>query len=228
MIALCAASPAVHVERRVGLRVARGLRLGERLGEAQPALGHAREDVVARAVDDAVDRLDVIADEGLADRLDDRDAARRPPPRKRPAPCACVAASKISCPCSASSALLPVTTIFLALDRAEDELAGSRPSAPSARRRSGSPDRRADPASASSAVPPARRRRALARHRARRFFCTVELVAEPLPEQGTILRQVLEDTCADVAHSCESDGRKSACAKGRGLSRAAEWRRKRI
>ena len=47
----------------------------------------------------------------------------------------------------------------------------------------------------------------------------VEFEAEPLPEQGAILRQVFEDTCADIAQSRESDG-EVLHAKGRGLSRA--------
>ena len=53
----------------------------------------------------------MIADEPLADRLDDRDAAghRRLEKHRH---LVRVAASKISLPCSASSALLPVTTIF--------------------------------------------------------------------------------------------------------------------
>ena len=44
-----------------------------------------------------------------------------------------------------------------------------------------------------------------------------EFEAEPLPEQGAILRQVFEDTCADIAHSCESYG-EVLHAKGRGIS----------
>ena len=35
---------------------------------------------------------------------------------------------------------------------------------------------------------------------------------------GTVLRQVLEDTCADIPHSSESDS-EGLHAKGRGLSR---------
>ena len=57
--------PAVHVERRIGLRVTGRLRLGERRGKIQAGLRHPGEDVIARAVDDAVDGLDVVADEAL-------------------------------------------------------------------------------------------------------------------------------------------------------------------
>ena len=45
----------------------------------------------------------------------------------------------------------------------------------------------------------------------------VELEAEAFPEQGAILRQVFENTCADIPHSRESDG-EMLHAKGRGLS----------
>ena len=66
---------AIHIERRIGLRVARRLRLRERVGETHARLGHAREDVIGSAVDDPVDRLNVVRDKTLADRLDDGNPA---------------------------------------------------------------------------------------------------------------------------------------------------------
>ena len=67
---------AVDVEARIGLGVARGLRLGQHDVEVAPGLAHRRQDVVAGAVEDAVEALHAVADQALAQRLDDRDAAR--------------------------------------------------------------------------------------------------------------------------------------------------------
>ena len=66
---------AADVEGRIGLGVAEPLRLGETFLEGQLLALHAREDVIAGAVEDAVDALDRIAGEALAQRLDDRNAA---------------------------------------------------------------------------------------------------------------------------------------------------------
>ena len=54
------------------------LRLGlcQRGSVVEPRFGHASEDVIRRAVDDAVDALDVVAHEALAHGFDDRDSAR--------------------------------------------------------------------------------------------------------------------------------------------------------
>ena len=46
---------AVDVEARIGLGVAKPLRVGEHLGEFPPALAHLRQDIVAGAVQDAGD-----------------------------------------------------------------------------------------------------------------------------------------------------------------------------
>ena len=67
---------AADVEGRIGLRIAEPLRLLEAFRERQTLLVHAGEDVVAGAVEDAVDAGDAAAAEPLAQRLDDRDAAR--------------------------------------------------------------------------------------------------------------------------------------------------------
>ena len=66
---------ALDVERRIGLGVAEPLRLLQALGERQLLPLHAREDVVAGAVEDAVDARDRVAGKPLAQRLHDRDGA---------------------------------------------------------------------------------------------------------------------------------------------------------
>ena len=67
--------PAVDVERGIGFGVAELLGLGEGGFKVESASGHALEDVVRGAVDDADHRVDAVADEGLLDGLDDRDAS---------------------------------------------------------------------------------------------------------------------------------------------------------
>ena len=66
---------AVDVEARIGLGIAELLRLGQHFGEFVRALAHRRQDVVRGAVQDAVDALQPVAGETLAQPLDDRDAA---------------------------------------------------------------------------------------------------------------------------------------------------------
>ncbi len=66
---------ALHVEARIGLGIAEALGVLEALGKRQPLLLHARQDVIAGAVEDAVDAGKGIAGEALAQRLDDRDRA---------------------------------------------------------------------------------------------------------------------------------------------------------
>ena len=66
----------VHVERRIGLGVAHLLCVGEHVYKIAPLSLHLREDVVAGAVKDSVKPLDAVAAQALAQRLDDRDAAR--------------------------------------------------------------------------------------------------------------------------------------------------------
>ena len=115
---------ALDVGGRVGLGVAERLRLGERVGERRARLGHAGEDVVRRAVDDAHHAPDAVAGERLAQRPHQRDAAgdrrleqqvdaRRPRP-SRTAPRRG----------SASSSLFAVTTGLPAFSAATISVAG--------------------------------------------------------------------------------------------------------
>ncbi len=66
---------AVHVEAGIGLGVARRLRLGQHDVELAAGFAHGGEDVVAGAVEDAVEPRHAVADQALAQCLDDRDAA---------------------------------------------------------------------------------------------------------------------------------------------------------
>ncbi len=67
---------AADVEGRIGLGVAQPLGGAQRFTKTDVVLLHARQDIVRRAVEDAVDALDRVAGQRLAQRLDDRDAAR--------------------------------------------------------------------------------------------------------------------------------------------------------
>src|SRR5512141_2143836 len=63
----------VDVERRVRLGESGGLGLGEDLWERLPRPGHARQDVVARPVDDPEDRPDPVRRQAFPQRPDDGD-----------------------------------------------------------------------------------------------------------------------------------------------------------
>ena len=67
---------APDVARRVGLRVAEPLRLGENLVVGAPRLLHLREDEIARAVQDAGDRGHAVSREARAERSQDRNPSR--------------------------------------------------------------------------------------------------------------------------------------------------------
>ena len=67
---------AIDVERRFDFGVAEPLSVGERLGEFGAFEFHASEDVIAGAVDDAIEARDAIADQSFAQDLDDRDTSR--------------------------------------------------------------------------------------------------------------------------------------------------------
>ena len=66
---------AVDVEAGIGLGIAEPLRLRQHVVEIPTALAHGGQDVIAGAVQDPVDAADPIADQPLAQGLDDRDAA---------------------------------------------------------------------------------------------------------------------------------------------------------
>ena len=66
---------ALDVEGRIGLGITQALRFAEAFIEGEAVLLHARQDVIAGAVEDAVDAGERIAVEPLAQCLDDWDAA---------------------------------------------------------------------------------------------------------------------------------------------------------
>ena len=66
---------AVHIVGGIGLGVAELLRLPQGVAKARAAVRHAGEDVVARAVEDALHARDAIAGEAVPERGDDGDAA---------------------------------------------------------------------------------------------------------------------------------------------------------
>ena len=68
---------AADVEARVGLGVAQMLGRLQAIGKGKTILLHVGQDVVAGAVEDAVDAADGVAGKRLAQCLDDRDATRR-------------------------------------------------------------------------------------------------------------------------------------------------------
>ena len=63
----------VDVERRIGLGIAEPLGVLQALIERQPLLLHPRQDVIAGAVEDTVDTIDLGAGKPFAQRLDRRD-----------------------------------------------------------------------------------------------------------------------------------------------------------
>ena len=64
---------AIDVERRIGLGIAEPLRVLQAFGKRQAFLLHPGQDVIAGAVEDAVDAVDGGAGQPLAQRLDDGD-----------------------------------------------------------------------------------------------------------------------------------------------------------
>ena len=66
---------AVDVHGRIGLGKAQLLRLRQGVGVALAAILHLREDEVARAVEDSVNRLDLVGHQRLVDGRDDRNPA---------------------------------------------------------------------------------------------------------------------------------------------------------
>ncbi len=66
---------ALDIESRIGLGIAEPLRILQAFGEGQLVLLHAGQDVIAGAVQDAVDAREGIAGKALAQGLDDRNGA---------------------------------------------------------------------------------------------------------------------------------------------------------
>src|SRR6516164_7864353 len=66
---------ALDVEARIGLGITKPLRFLQTIGKVPPILLHAGENVIAGAVEDAVDARECGAVEPLAQRLDDRNPA---------------------------------------------------------------------------------------------------------------------------------------------------------
>jgi ribosome-binding factor A len=64
--------PSIDIEGGVGLGVAELLRFGERRGKIHPCVGHPAEYVVARAVQDAVNVLEAVANKRFAHHFDNR------------------------------------------------------------------------------------------------------------------------------------------------------------
>ena len=66
----------LHVEARIGLRIAQTLGLRQHLVEATALVAHLGEYEIAGAVDDAGNPFDAVAGQALANRLDDGNASR--------------------------------------------------------------------------------------------------------------------------------------------------------
>ena len=67
---------AVDIKAGIGLGIAHFLRVCENAIEIPPGFPHRGQDIIAGAVQNAVDPIDPVARKALAQRLDDRDAAR--------------------------------------------------------------------------------------------------------------------------------------------------------
>ncbi len=66
---------AADIECRIGFGVAQILRFLQNIGEAPALIGHLGEDIIAGAVHDAEELGDAVADQALAQRFDDGNAA---------------------------------------------------------------------------------------------------------------------------------------------------------
>ena len=67
--------PAADIQGWIGLGITFFLGLDQRVCIAQPGLTHAGEDVIAGAIDDAVNGQDAIPHQPLLQHLDDRNAS---------------------------------------------------------------------------------------------------------------------------------------------------------
>ncbi|KAF5293037.1 hypothetical protein FQA39_LY19380 [Lamprigera yunnana] len=101
---------AFDVEGGVGLGIAQALGFFEHHVKVQALVAHFGQDEVGGAVDDAGDPLDLVGRQPLAQRFDDGDATGHRRLIKATITPFSAAALKISVPCTASSALLAVTT----------------------------------------------------------------------------------------------------------------------
>ena len=72
---------AADVEGGIGLGISLRLRLLQHVGEGPALTLHQRQDVIAGAVEDAIDAADVVALQALAHHLDDGNAAGHRAPR---------------------------------------------------------------------------------------------------------------------------------------------------
>ena len=113
---------AFDVEGRIGFRVAEPCAAFSAVAKSVSAIAHFRQDVVGRAVDDARDVLDAVRGQAFAQRLDDRDAAGDGR-LERDHHALRARGSKISVPCTASSAFVGRHDVLVARDRAQHELA---------------------------------------------------------------------------------------------------------
>ena len=65
----------VYIECRISFGEAFRLSFSQCLSKLHAILAHARENVVARAVENAIEVLDLIADQSISQSTDDRNAA---------------------------------------------------------------------------------------------------------------------------------------------------------
>ena len=66
----------IHIEGRIGFRVAKVLRLLQNVIKRPATLAHGGEDVIAGPIQNTVHALDTVGDQAVAQRADDRNAAR--------------------------------------------------------------------------------------------------------------------------------------------------------
>src|SRR5262249_30104287 len=110
---------ALDVERGIGLGVTQLLRLLQAVRERELLLFHARQDVVAGAVENSVDACERIAGQALAQRFHDRNGAADPGAAKVGPRGFFGARAAGGPPGGASSALLAVTPDFFAAGAAK-------------------------------------------------------------------------------------------------------------
>ena len=100
---------AFDIEGGIGFGIAKALRIREASLKGQALRFHARQDVIAGAVDNAEDTIDAIAGHRLAHRLDHRNAACNRGFKLSRTPFFSAISARAT-PCLARSALFAVTT----------------------------------------------------------------------------------------------------------------------